>query len=175
MTSRLASALVQERPQNTKLSPMLACLGSTHLPIPKLDRQERRIPENYSQPISELQVQCETLSWKVQWSVWYRKTSMERMGGTNWSSRFRSQDLCPWPVVGNVPGYVLARSKKTRTDNSHAFNSPVKIHRLSLDQKIGPTLFLLLRNNLTINSRHHLKIKGWKMVFQVNRTRNKLM
>jgi exonuclease III len=55
------------------------------------------------------------------------------------------------------------------TLNINGLNSPIKRHRLSdWLHKQDPTFCCLQETNLREKDRHHLRVKGWKTIFQAN-------
>jgi exonuclease III len=57
------------------------------------------------------------------------------------------------------------------TLNVNGLNAPVKRHRIvNKVKKQDPTIWCLQETHLTIKNKHWLRVKGWKNIFQANRS-----
>ena len=61
------------------------------------------------------------------------------------------------------------------TLNTNGLNSPIKRHRLGeCIRNVKPCICCLQETHLTIKDRHHLRVRGWKKVFQANGTKKQV-
>jgi exonuclease III len=60
------------------------------------------------------------------------------------------------------------------TLNVNGINSPIKRHCLANKiEKEGPTIYCLQEAHLIDRTKHQLKVKGWKMIYQANAHQNR--
>ena len=82
------------------------------------------------------------------------------------------------PEEDSHTNIMLPLTTKTRRSNSHyslislninGLNYPIKKHRLTdwLCEQ-DPTFFCIQETHLSIKDKHYLRVKGWKINFQVN-------